>query len=45
MGDIKLKMPTIFVCQKITVSSFCSSFVVGVNGIKWISGKEKIRMI
>jgi len=29
-------------CQKTTGSSSCSSFVVGVNGISWISGKEKI---
>jgi len=29
-------------CQKTTGSSSCSSFVVGVDGIKWICGKKNI---
>ena len=29
-------------CQKATGSSSCSSFVVGTNGIKWVSGKQNI---
>jgi len=29
-------------CQKATGSSSCSSFVVGIDGIKWISGRKNI---
>ncbi len=29
-------------CQKTTGSTSCSSFLVGVNGVKWINGKENI---